>query len=175
MRSQVEGARADLPEGAVTTPAAFEEFFEEHRRGLFGAMCVIAGNRHEAEEITQEAFLKVWERWDRVASLERPDGYLFQVAMNSFRSRTRRTRLMLRRTFSPVPEPDALRAVEDREDLARILLSLSPRQRAALVLTGYLGYTSEEAAALLGVKPSTVRSLGTQGRLAIRDAEEGSM
>ena len=41
----------------------FDEFFEDHRNRLFGVMCLVTGNRSEAEEITQEAFLKVWERW----------------------------------------------------------------------------------------------------------------
>jgi RNA polymerase sigma-70 factor (ECF subfamily) len=152
----------------------FEEFFEEHRRPLFGALCVITSDRLEAEEIAQDAFLKVWERWDRVALLERPDGYLFRVAMNTFRSRLRRARTAVRRTFVTEPPPDLLATVEDRDDLARVLLPLSPRQRAALVLTGYLGYSSEEAADLLGVKASTIRALGTQGRIAIREAMEGT-
>jgi DNA-directed RNA polymerase specialized sigma24 family protein len=41
---------------------------------------------------------------------------------------------------------------------------LTPRQRAALILTDYLGYPSEEAAKILGVEPSTVRALSAKGR-----------
>jgi len=51
----------------------FEDFFETHRRPLFGALCLVTGNRSEAEEITQDAFLKLWERWERVARLEDPN------------------------------------------------------------------------------------------------------
>jgi RNA polymerase sigma-70 factor, ECF subfamily len=40
------------------------------------------GNRAEAEELAQDAFLKVWERWDRVADIEEPVGYLYRTAMN---------------------------------------------------------------------------------------------
>ena len=55
----------------MTEAETFEEFFEGHRRQLFGALCLITGNRFEAEEITQEAFVRVWERWDRVAAMDR--------------------------------------------------------------------------------------------------------
>src|SRR5262245_15224827 len=84
----------------IGVPPTFEEFFGQHRHALFGALCVITGNRQEAEEITQDAFLRVWERWERVATLDRPDGYLFRVAMNAFRSRRRRARTAVRRSLA---------------------------------------------------------------------------
>jgi RNA polymerase sigma-70 factor (ECF subfamily) len=49
-----------------------------------------------------------------------------------------------------------------------MLRELSPRQRAALVLLDMYGYGSEEAARILGVRPSTVRALATQGRAVLR-------
>ena len=60
-------------------PGGFERFFEDHHRRLFGAMCLITGNRQEADEITQEAFARIWERWDRVSGLEDPAGFLFRT------------------------------------------------------------------------------------------------
>ena len=56
------------PEAEATAPGAegFEAFFEAHRRRLYGALTLVTGNRFEAEEIMQDAFLRVWERWDRV-------------------------------------------------------------------------------------------------------------
>jgi DNA-directed RNA polymerase specialized sigma24 family protein len=50
---------------------------------------------------------------------------------------------------------------------------LTPHQRAALVLTGYLGYSSEEAARILGVRASTVRALAAKGRATARAKVEG--
>jgi DNA-directed RNA polymerase specialized sigma24 family protein len=49
-----------------------------------------------------------------------------------------------------------------------MLLDLSPRQRAALVLLDMYGYGSEEAARIMGIRPSTVRALATQGRAVLR-------
>ena len=62
--------------------ASFEEFFEANRRRAFGAFCLITGNRHEAEELVQDAFLKLWERWDRVARVDDPVAYLLTTGMN---------------------------------------------------------------------------------------------
>ncbi len=61
---------SDPREARVGEPLSFEAFFEDHRSRLFGAMCLVTGNRPEAEEIVQDAFLRLWERWDRVATLE---------------------------------------------------------------------------------------------------------
>ena len=58
--------------------------------------------------------------------------------------------------------------------MARALARLTRRQRAAIVLTEYLSYTTDEAGAILGVKPVTVRVLASQGRAALREALGGS-
>jgi DNA-directed RNA polymerase specialized sigma24 family protein len=50
----------------------------------------------------------------------------------------------------------------------RMLRDLAPRQRAALVLLDLYGYGSEEAARIMGIRPSTVRALATQGRAVLR-------
>lgn len=165
---------ADDPEGArVAEPLGFEAFFEENRARLFGALCLVTGNRHEAEEIAQDAFLKLWERWERVSTLEDPTGFLFRTAMNVFRNRTRRAGLALRKSLALAPSTDDLAAVEDRDEMVRAMRSLTPHQRAALVLTGYLGYTSDDAAKVLGIRASTVRALATKGRATARATVEG--
>ena len=48
-------------------PRRFEVFFGSEHARLFGALCLVTGDRHEAEEIMQDAFLRLWERWDQVA------------------------------------------------------------------------------------------------------------
>src|SRR5262245_4014410 len=53
-------------------PMTFDDFFAAERTRLFGALAVMSGNRAEAEEVMQEAFLRVWERWDRVAAMDSP-------------------------------------------------------------------------------------------------------
>jgi RNA polymerase sigma-70 factor (ECF subfamily) len=151
----------------------FESFFDEQRSKLFGAMCLVTGNRQEAEEITQDAFLKLWERWDRVAALDDPVGFLFRTAMNVFRNRARRAALAARKAMHLADRADDLAVVDDRDEVVRAMRGLTPHQRAALVLIGYLGYSSEDAARLLGVRASTVRALATKGRATARATVEG--
>ena len=63
---------------------------------------------------------------------------------------------------------DPFDEVDIREDVLRMLRDLAPRQRAALVLLDLYGYDSEEAARIMGIRPSTVRALATQGRAVLR-------
>ena len=63
---------------------------------------------------------------------------------------------------------DPFNEVELREDVRRMLLVLTPRQRAALLLLDLYDYGSEEAGRIMGIRPSTVRALATQGRAVLR-------
>jgi RNA polymerase sigma-70 factor (ECF subfamily) len=148
--------------------AAFEDFFRGQTQSLFAHLCLITGNRAEAEELAQDAFLKVWERWDRVADMEEPTGYLYRTAMNLFRKRYRRAVLAVRKAVSEELRRDEFATVEDRSIVARALVELAPRQRAALVLTELIGFSSEEAGHMLGVRAGTVRALASQGRAAMK-------
>jgi RNA polymerase sigma-70 factor, ECF subfamily len=160
----------ELMETAVAEePRSFEMFFASEHGRLFGALCLVTGDRSEAEEIMQDAFLRLWERWDRVATIDDPSAYLFRTAMNVFRNRYRRAALALRKTISIAPTEDALATVDDRDVVVRALRGLTPDQRAAVVLTGYVGLSSEEAGKMLGMRPSTVRTLATRARAAIRE------
>jgi len=152
--------------------ASFETFFEQTHQRLFGGLCLVTGNRHEAEEIMQDAYLKVWERWDLVGAMDDPTGFLFRTAMNAFRSRYRRASLAIRRRIALAPSVDDLAAVEDRDEVVRILRPLSPAERASIVLTTMFGYSSEEAGRLLGVKAATVRAHATRARAGARASLE---
>jgi RNA polymerase sigma factor (sigma-70 family) len=152
----------------------FEAFFDAESQILFRRLWLVTGNRAEAEEIMQDAFLALWERWDRVSTLDDPTGYLYRTAMNLFRKRYRRALLAARRAFRPVLRTDDFSAVEDRDVVRHVLARLTPRQRAALVLTEMLAFTSEEAGAILGIRAATVRTLASQGRHAFRQTLETS-
>jgi RNA polymerase sigma-70 factor, ECF subfamily len=168
----MQPARAIRSRPNVHEVTSFEEFFETQRRALFGALCLVTGNRSEAEEIMQDAFLKLWERWDRVEGLERPDAYLFTVAMNLYRNRVRRAGVAARKALSRMPATDELAVIEDRDEVVRALRPLPPRQRAAIVLMSFMDFSSEDAAKILGIRASTVRALATQARASARQASE---
>ena len=153
---------------------AFEAFFEDEKDRLLRALYMITGSAAEAEDLAQEAFTSLYERWDSVSVMEDPAGYLHRTAMNLFRSQARRARVALRRAVGLGPERDVFERVEDRDVATRALASLTPRQRAALVLTEGLGYSGEEAGRLLGIKASTVWALTHQARTSLRGNVEAS-
>jgi RNA polymerase sigma-70 factor (ECF subfamily) len=153
----------------VATTASFDEFFLETHERLYRALYFVTGSRHDAEELMQEAFLRLWERWDERDRLRDPTGYLFRVALNGFRMRTRRVRTAARRALGEDREVDPFGEVDLRVDVRAMLLRLTARQRSALVLLDLLGYGSQEAGRILGVRASTVRALAAQGRAALRE------
>jgi len=162
-----------LPVDRVEARARFDEFFEDEHERLYKALYFVTGNRQDAEDLMQDAFMRLWERWDQIDRISDPTGYLFRVALNGFRMRRRRAAMALRKLLPAGDEPDLFTEAEMRADVQRLLLDLSVRQRAALLLVDLLGYRSEEAARILRVRPSTVRALATQGRRALR-AKEGA-
>ena len=162
-----------FPVERVEARARFDEFFEDEHERLFKALYFVTGNRQDAEELMQDAFLRLWERWDQIGAISDPTGYLFRVALNGFRMRRRRAATVLLKLAPLTEERDLFAEAEMRADVQRLLLGLTVRQRAALLLVDLLGYPSEQAARILRVRPSTVRALATQGRRALR-AKEGA-
>jgi len=169
MSKPVGVAASPLEEGTLAVePISFELFFETEARTLFRRLCAVTGNAAEAEEIMQDAFLALWERWDRVGALQDPTGYLYRTAMNVFRKRTRRAALALRHALSLAPDPVPFAEIDEQQDVVAALAGLTPRQRAALVLTDVMDYSSEEAGRALGVTAGTARGLASRGRENLR-------
>jgi RNA polymerase sigma factor (sigma-70 family) len=165
-----EPARAVTGPDVRTVPGTkdFEGFFRDEHRRLLRAMFVVTGNEQEAEELMQDAFLALWERWDSVGMMDDPAGYLYRTAMNRFRSRCRRAARAARRSLRTAEPRDAFAESDERDAVSRALRATTPRQRAALVFTEYLGFSSDEAGRILGVKAVTVRALASQGRAAMK-------
>jgi RNA polymerase sigma factor (sigma-70 family) len=156
----------------VTAPLTFEGFFEAERRRLLRALVVLAGNPEEAEEVLQDAFLALWERWERVASLDDPTGYLYRTALNRQRSRVRRTLRAAKRAVGVAHGGDLFAEADERDAVARALAQLTPRRREAIVMTEMLGYGSAEAGRAMGVSDVTVRRLAQEARADLRRALE---
>ena len=153
---------------APMNPPSFDVLFLDQHDRLYRALYFITGSREDAEELMQDAFLKLWEHWDSIAEIDDPVAWLFRVSLNGFRMRARRAGVAARRVV-PIPMlRDPYEDIELHEDIRRMLLGLPPRQRAALVLTEIFDYSSEQAASILGIRPTTVRVLASQGRAALR-------
>ncbi len=150
-------AELAVREGATT----FEDFFHANHEKLLRVLYLASGDRHEAEDLVQEAFVRVYERWDRVRETENPAGYLYRTALNVHRSRGRRMALATRKALRVAPRrepaPDLASAAGDRDAIRRALRSLPLGQRQAVVLVEWLGMSDEEAGTILGVAAVTVR------------------
>ena len=157
----------------VRPALSFEGFYLANERRLFRALFVYTGSRYESEDLAQQAFCRVWERWGRVSQLDDPVGYLFRTAFNLHRSAGRRAvraakRALVLRSHAlvpPVPEPGELAA--DRDHVARALAQLTPRQREAVVLTQLLDCDAAEAGRIMRIRPATVRALVSQARAVL--------
>ena len=108
----------------------FESFVERNHERLYGALCLLTKDRYEADEIAQEAFVRIFERWDRVRRVDDPTAYLFRTAMNVFRKRYRRATLALKRTLSVVPRDDFVERIEAEDLVVRAVAQL-PTDRAS--------------------------------------------
>src|SRR4029453_4700443 len=118
---EAEAAREEARPATVD----FEDFVHTEQAGLYGALCLIIRDRGEAEDVVQEAFLKVWERWNRVQEMENPAGYLYRTALNLHRKRIRRASLSIRRAVGLGPSRDSLADVETRDAVFRALGTLT--------------------------------------------------
>jgi len=160
-------------EGSLQIPLTFEEFFEAQRGRLFRALLLVTHDAAQAEDLMQESFVRVWERWDRLGRpSEDPVGYLFRTAMNVHRSARRRAVVAARNVVRPTPRPDPFDDVVARDEVTRSLARLAPRQRAAVVVMDLLGYTSQEASEILGIRAGTVRTLTSQARATLLAGRE---
>ena len=166
---QAEGDIAEF-QGRTREPEDFSVFFADEHERLFKALYFVTGNRADAAELMQDAFLKLWERWDSLDGIDDPTGYLFRVALNGSRMRMRAARRAAMRVVRSSDSVDPFEEVDMREDVRRMLRTVTPRQRAALILLDLYGYDSKDAARILRIRPSTVRALATQGRAALRNA-----
>jgi RNA polymerase sigma-70 factor (ECF subfamily) len=153
---------------AVTDEApAFGDFYEERYRDLARACLLLTGSAAEGEDLAQEAMARVLERWDRISTMDDPEGYLYRTALNLHRNAIRRLAVAARRSVHrpPVDDPDA---TDRRLDLLRAIRTLPRAQREALVLVEWHGFTAEEAGRILGIEPASVRGRLHRARESLR-------
>ena len=169
--------RATEPDAAgmaLGNPTSFDEFFRASYQRLARAMLLLTGDRSEAEELAQDAFVRIYERWERVQKMESQDGYLLRTAMNLHRKRLRRLAVQARRRPQAQEGWDQIRSVETRADLLRALSRLRHSHREVLVLVDWLGLGSEEAGRVLGLSAEAIRARLHRARVALRQVAGGS-
>jgi RNA polymerase sigma factor (sigma-70 family) len=164
---------------AVPATLDFDECFRDLFPGVARAAALVARDRQLGPDIAQEAFARLYERWDRIESHDHARNFAYRVAVNLARSHMRR------RIAAPFglsgPEyatPDSTGSSAAWLDAVSALGHLSPKQRACIVLVDYADLDAASVSAVLGMAEATVRVHLLRGRRALRARldlpEEGS-
>jgi RNA polymerase sigma-70 factor (sigma-E family) len=144
---------------------SFEDLYVAEYRPMVRLAFVLLGADGSPEEVVQDSFAKVYERW---AALDNAAGYLRTCVVNGSRDVLRRKRVARwsQRYLAPV-------SMEFPADhLTDALDRLPAKRRAAIVLRYYADLSEAEIAAALGVRPGTVKSLLHRGMAQLREVIE---
>jgi RNA polymerase sigma-70 factor (sigma-E family) len=156
----------------VLREVGFAGFVRENTPALLRTAYLLTGNAQQAEELVQDTLVRLYPKWDRVASADVPLAYVRRSLTNGFINQKRRA---ARRevSYEDVPERtdpfDPFTQLVDRDQIWAGLELLSDRQRAALVLRFFEDMSDEEAAAALGCRVGTIRSLVSRGLATLRE------
>ena len=151
-----------------TGPASAAAVYQDHYGRLVRLAFLMTGSQMVAEELVQDAFVKLQQRWRTVRE---PAGYVTTTVVNGARSHLRHRRVEARWLHAERA------AREGREEPSQpeadpvwdTLRRLPRKQRVALVMRYYADQPDDEIAAILGVRPATVRSLIHRGLIALRE------
>ena len=157
----------------------WESIVEQHSDRVFRLALRLTGNRHDAEDLTQEVFVRVF----RSLHTYQPgtfEGWLHRITTNLFLDQARRKQRIrfdalsderADRLRSHLPAPDTAYADQTfDDDIERALSTLPPEFRAAVVLCDVEGLSYDEIAQILDAKLGTVRSRIHRGRAMLRAA-----
>ncbi|MDN3027312.1 SigE family RNA polymerase sigma factor [Streptomyces sp. S.PB5] len=134
------------------------------------ARLLTGGDRHRAEDLLQEALVKLWFAWPKVGG-QAPEAYVRRILARAA-ARSARRRWWGEQPVEQLPDPpevaDATAVVDERTRLEAMLASLPARQRAAVVLRYYQDLPEQDVAEILGCPLGTARSLTARGVARLR-------
>ena len=150
-----------------TEEAALREFYAAQQPRLVGLITLLTGSRAEAEDVVQEAFVRLVPRWRKISRYESPEGWVRLVAVrlaaNRHRNATRFAALLRRLPPTAVRDP----ADSDGIDLERALAELPMPARQVAVLFHVCDLSVAQIADALGVAEGTVKSRLSRARQAL--------
>jgi RNA polymerase sigma-70 factor (sigma-E family) len=160
------------PEGAVGAGRlSLAELYERTAPGAVRLAYLLTGDRSVAEDITQDAFVRVSGRLAHLRESGSVDAYLRRAVVNLAKNHFRRRaveRAFLERARPETASPGHEQPLVDREATMAALARLPQRQRAAIVLRFYEDLSEDAIAQTLRCRNGTVRSLVTRGVQALR-------
>ena len=161
----------------MADPRGFEEYVAARRDTLVRAAYLLSGELHLAEDLVQNALIRVWPRWEKISGTADVDAYVQRVLYTVFITSVRRRRwreLLSDPLDRSRPEPvvaQAATCAETQMDLRESVWALPPRQRVVIVLRYFLDLPEAETADILGCSVGTVKS---QSSKAIKHLRAGA-
>jgi RNA polymerase sigma-70 factor (ECF subfamily) len=152
-------------------PRDFEAFFAHTYYRTLAQAIMLCGNREDAEDATQEAFVEAYRVWDRLATYDIPEAWVHRVMVQRIWKayRTRRTgqdRLL----ELPVPVQAGPEQTAEAREVLGLLGSLPPRQRVTMVLFCLYGWSQQEIATALRMTRGGVAANVSKARQTLREA-----
>ncbi len=155
--------------------AAFERLMVLHERPVFATALRLLGRREDAQDATQEVFLRLHKQLARFDDIRQLSPWLYRVTVNVcrdlYRSRQDARILPLDQVPAPAVAVDPLAdltAAERKQIVAQGLRTLADKERTALVLRDIEGLSTREVARILGTREATVRVQVARARLKLR-------
>jgi RNA polymerase sigma-70 factor (ECF subfamily) len=151
----------------VPYDGSLDDLYHASYRRLVAQLYAVTGNRQEAEDVVQEAFMRAMGRWDDVRTYDAPEAWLRTVALNLARSRWRRAvrgAAALVKHGVPHEEPELS---PDHVALMDAMRGLPEAQREALVLHHFVGLSVDEVARSVGAPSGTIKARLSRGRAAL--------
>ena len=171
MKEAMEAAAGEigLAIGRATNERAFDELVALHQQRILRTAYRLLGRMEDAQDATQEAFLRLWKNMHRIEG--DPKAWLYRVTVNIcndvYRRRTLTTEIA-GEIYDLAPGPERVLAIEERKRLLMDgLQTLPERERAAVVLRDIEGLPTNQVAEILGVEEVTIRSQISMARVKL--------
>jgi RNA polymerase sigma-70 factor (sigma-E family) len=150
---------------------AIAALFQEHARSLVRLARLFADDRNAAEDLVQEAFIRLRRSFDRIQSPARTAAYLRSIVLNLARDHNRRGLMSLRHRMpeeeSRLSAEDRIVIREDQQEVIEALQALPLRQRDCLVLRYYADLSIPDIAMTLGISVNSVKTHLQRGMTAL--------
>lgn len=138
---------------------SWDTFIDDHYSGIYRYCCQFTGNPTEAEDLTQEIFLKAHKSFQTLREQKASKAWIFTIARNTCIDRAR----WWKRFFRTLNEVEPQQSTEPQENeltitLRKLISELPEKQREVFILRHFHGFSTEETATLLKISDGTVKS-----------------
>lgn len=153
----------------MSAEAEFDAFYNASNRRVLHQMYAMTGNLADAQECTQEAFARAWQRWKTVSQADSPEAWVRTVAWRIVASRWRKAKNAVTAMARHGAPDNTAPPSPDHVALVTALREIPEAQRRAIVLHHLVGMTIEEISHEIGAPTGTIKARLSRGRAALAE------